>query len=94
MPARLSFVRRAIRHGRRGWFLAVAAGLSLLAGCMWIDQLRGKSEQDEESQALHQARVDCGDTSLSGFGHDDETEIFRQAQEDKSTRLSGLGKGI
>jgi len=68
MSAFLSFVRNAIRKGHHGWFLAIMVGLSLGAGCMSMDELRGKGFHDEESDALRQARGDS-DLKVSGFSN-------------------------
>ena len=56
------------RKGCRGWFLAVLVGLSLSAGCSFIDSLRGNGFHDEESDTLRAARGDS-DVRVSGFSN-------------------------
>lgn len=93
MTARLRPLRRRFHTGRHAWLAAfLAGGLSLSAGCTWIDQWQGKPDHDEETAAMRQARVDCGDTSVRGFGHDEETEALHQARVDSGdTSLRGFG---
>lgn len=68
MSACLTVLRRALCKGCHGWFLALLLGLSLSAGCSFIDDLRGKGFHDEDSDTLRQARGDS-DAKVSGFSN-------------------------